>query len=164
VASSDDQRREGAVALPATDRLVLIVGGGVSCGRGHKNERYCIFSTFCLKGGKFVVGGSEDSKIYVWDLKSRDVVQTLEGRTGANRACRDPCGLSRESWLVLTEFLSWCCASDAVIAVAAHPTRSIIASGGMKEDRRVRLWHIPEDAAQDKAAQGADDMPVDPPN
>lgn len=28
------------------------------------------------------MGGSEDSKIYIWDLQSREVLQVLEGHRG----------------------------------------------------------------------------------
>lgn len=36
---------------------------------GHKNERYSIFSTFSTAGGKWIVSGSEDNLIYIWDLQ-----------------------------------------------------------------------------------------------
>jgi len=32
--------------------------------------------------GKYVVSGSEDNKIYIWDLQTRKVLQILEGHRG----------------------------------------------------------------------------------
>lgn len=32
-------------------------------------------------GRKCIVGGSEDHKVYIWDLQTRQVIQVLEGHT-----------------------------------------------------------------------------------
>lgn len=48
---------------------------------GHINRTYCLFSCFTKAGRKCVVGGSEDHKIYLWDLQTREIVQVLEGHT-----------------------------------------------------------------------------------
>jgi COMPASS component SWD3 len=34
-------------------------------------------------GAKYVVGGSEDAKVYIWGMQSREVLQVLEGHRGA---------------------------------------------------------------------------------
>lgn len=34
---------------------------------------------FSVTGGKWIVSGSEDGKVWLWDLQTREVVQVLEG-------------------------------------------------------------------------------------
>jgi hypothetical protein len=46
------------------------------------------------------------------------------------------------AWLIiplLYGFL-WTLA-DSILSVSVHPSQPIIASGGMKDDRSIRLWH-----------------------
>lgn len=42
---------------------------------GHKNEAYCLFAAFITadQKGKWVVCGSEDHSIYLWDLNKKEV-------------------------------------------------------------------------------------------
>ena len=49
---------------------------------GHVNRTYCIPACFITTRGKYIVSGSEDNKIYIWDLQSRKVMQVLEGHRG----------------------------------------------------------------------------------
>lgn len=37
-----------------------------------------------MTGGKWIVSGSEDGKVYLWDLQSREIVQVLKGHTGTH--------------------------------------------------------------------------------
>ncbi|KAI8985786.1 WD40-repeat-containing domain protein [Trametes punicea] len=53
---------------------------------------------------------TEDHKVYLWDLQSREIVQTLEGHT------------------------------DVVVAVATHPQQNMIASGSIDSDLTIRIW------------------------
>ncbi|KAJ3188077.1 WD repeat-containing protein 5 [Irineochytrium annulatum] len=45
--------------------------------RGHRNTKYSIFSCFSTTSGDLLVSGSEDRRIYIWDLKTRRVVQKV---------------------------------------------------------------------------------------
>lgn len=96
---------------------------------GHINTKYCTFASFLVSSSSSssnldidnnyrhrraawscVVSGSEDGKVYLYDLQSRLIQQTLEGHT------------------------------DAVLAVDAHDTLELIGSGGMANDKCVRFW------------------------
>lgn len=77
---------------------------------GHVNSKYCISSAFSITNGKYIVSGSEDNCVYLWELQTRKVVQKLEGHT------------------------------DTVISVACHPTENMIASGALGNDKTVRIW------------------------
>ncbi|KAG6527059.1 hypothetical protein ZIOFF_009152 [Zingiber officinale] len=77
---------------------------------GHVNSNFCIPSTFSITNGKYIVSGSEDNIVYLWDLQTRKVVQKLEGHT------------------------------DIVIAVTCHPSENMIASGALDKDKTVKIW------------------------
>ncbi|KAM1569374.1 hypothetical protein ACFX10_034497 [Malus domestica] len=72
---------------------------------GHKSSRFCISSAFSVTNGIYIVSGSEDNCLYLWELQSRKVVQKLEGHT------------------------------NTVISVSCHPTKNIIASGALGNDK-----------------------------
>ena len=76
-------------------------------------------------GRQLVLSGSEDGKAYLWDLQSKQQVQTLEGH------------------------------SDVVLGVACHPTADMIVTGGMDKDlRSIRVWEL-QAAAGAAAPAGA---------
>lgn len=77
---------------------------------GHKNTKYCIFANFSVIGGKWIVSGSEDNMVYIWNLQSKEIVQKLQGHT------------------------------DVVLCTSCHPTANIIASAALQNDKTIKLW------------------------
>ncbi|KAJ4456856.1 putative Protein will die slowly [Paratrimastix pyriformis] len=75
---------------------------------GHINTQYCITSALLMPlADKFVVSGSEDGMVHVWNLQTRECVQRLRGH------------------------------SAPVIAVSVHPTQPCIASASLDGTVRV---------------------------
>lgn len=63
-----------------------------------------------MTNGKYIVSGSEDHCVYLWDLQAKTLIQKLEGHT------------------------------DTVISVTCHPNKNMIASAGLDADKTVRIW------------------------
>lgn len=74
---------------------------------GHTNSKYCIFATFSVTNGKYIVSGSENNCVYLWDLQVRNIIQKIEGHT------------------------------DTVLSVSCHPTENKIASGSLDRTIRI---------------------------
>jgi COMPASS component SWD3 len=70
------------------------------------SRRYCIPAAIS-HDGRYVIAGSEDHKFVVWDVQTRQAVQSSESH------------------------------KDVVIAVARHPTRPIIATAGLEKVRHL---------------------------
>lgn len=80
--------------------------------RGHVNQRYCGFAQFSVTGGKWIVSGSEDGRVYLWDLQSQQPVQIISHQQHhAQRGDGGP-----------------------AMAVACHPSQNIIATGSLLPD------------------------------
>lgn len=60
--------------------------------------------------GQYLLSGSENNKIYVWDLQSGVVVNELEAH------------------------------NDVVLSVCPHPSEQVFASCGSSEDKGIRIW------------------------
>ena len=112
--------------LDSTLRLVELDKG--KCLRtysGHKNQKFSCFADFSTTGRQLVLSGSEDGKAYLWDLQSKQQVQTLEGH------------------------------SDVVLGVACHPTADMIVTGGMDKDlRSIRVCALQAAAGAAAPAEG----------
>ncbi|KAI9720632.1 MAG: hypothetical protein M1812_002812 [Candelaria pacifica] len=85
--------------------------------QAHKNERYSIGGAFGVHGDEaFVVSGSEDAGMVIWDVTSKHVLQRLEGHEGV------------------------------VLGVDTHPSESSLVSGGLDRTVRVwRNQEVSED-------------------
>jgi COMPASS component SWD3 len=49
--------------------------------QGHVNKRYCIIFALCYSDDlsqNWVVSGSEDNSIYIWDLQSRKILKKID--------------------------------------------------------------------------------------
>jgi COMPASS component SWD3 len=83
---------------------------------GHVNTSYCVSACFSTtdrggKGGKYIVSGSEDGRIWIWDLQSCQGVQVVEGAH-----------------------------QDVVVAVGTHPRLNMIATGSIDGDKTIKIW------------------------
>ncbi|KAL3923347.1 MAG: hypothetical protein SGILL_001714 [Bacillariaceae sp.] len=86
----------------------------------HTNTKYCIASRFLVANPQrrhCIVTGSETGNVILYDVQSRRVHQLLEQVH-----------------------------KDVVMAVDAHDSMELLASGGMSKDRTVRFW-MPKDQA-----------------
>ena len=82
---------------------------------GHVCQSYACFAAYSVTGGKWIVSGSEDHMVYLWDLQEKSgtgnrPVQILAGHT------------------------------DVVAAITCHPRLNMIASGAFSNDCTIRLW------------------------
>lgn len=88
-----------------------VEGGILKTYMGHRNGKYSIASGWVVqrgqkgkeggKGKTYVISGSEDSDVYLWDVQTKQVVQILIGHL------------------------------DVVLGVDQHPTENIIATCGL---------------------------------
>ena len=109
-----------AGTLDSTLRLwPMSVSGKSKCAKTytsefHVNTKYCIASSFLVakpKRRQCIVTGSETGHVVLYDIQSRRVHQLLEEVH-----------------------------KDVVLAVDAHDSLELLASGGMSKDRTVRFW------------------------
>ncbi|KAM0750605.1 WD40 repeat-like protein [Meredithblackwellia eburnea MCA 4105] len=76
---------------------------------GHVNRKYCIPASLTADG-RYLVTGSEDNKFLMWDVQTRQVIQSLDSH------------------------------KDVVMAVACHPQLGVIASVGLEKDPTIKIW------------------------
>jgi len=98
---------------------------------GHTNEKYCCFSSFAQSATlsrsgtpqyQYIVSGSEDHGVYLWELNTRELVQQLHGKKSADAEgdCDGHC--------------------DVVVAIDCHKDKQVIASGSLEKDKTVKIW------------------------
>lgn len=46
---------------------------------GHQFNDYCIFGEFSLTKGKWIISGSADKTVCIWDINSKELVSQLRG-------------------------------------------------------------------------------------
>ncbi|KAH8277773.1 hypothetical protein KR018_006531 [Drosophila ironensis] len=78
--------------------------------RGHKNDAYLIGSNFSITGGIWIVSGSEDIGLYIWNLQTKELAQKVDTQ------------------------------GDQVLCTDCHPTANVIASGSLQNQYEVKLW------------------------
>ncbi|XP_016976110.1 WD repeat-containing protein 5 [Drosophila rhopaloa] len=82
--------------------------------RGHVNEAYCLSSNFSITAGIWIVSGSEDETLCIWDLQTRKLVQKAATQ------------------------------GDRVLCTACHPTANVIATGALQNTYAVKIWKSSE--------------------
>ena len=90
---------------------------------GHKNSRLAVQAAFLVNdpsGNKYVVSGSEDHHVYVWDLNKRSIVGLVRGRRDADAPGEGHC--------------------DVVHGVDVSPTAPMLATSAGGRDATVKLW------------------------
>ena len=109
------------------------------------------------------MSGSEDSKIYLWDLQTREIMQVLDGHQGwynsslfekesssliingelrsvfvlyRRRCCRrcEPGDLLKVSRIFILKPICF------FFTLQTHPQQNMIASGSMDSDLTVKVW------------------------
>ena len=79
---------------------------------GHLNKDFCVMTCFSTVNGKWVISGSEDNHLYVWDLNTCQVVGKLTGHTGP------------------------------VLSCDVHPSEQVIVSGSLDKNIKIWRWSL----------------------
>lgn len=85
----------------------------------------------------WIVSGSDTSEVCIWDGQSKELLQRLEGHTGESDQPGFVIGRDAESRVDRS--------IDTVIALAVHPNKRMIATGGLERDKTIILWRNEDD-------------------
>ena len=99
--------------------------------QGHTNEKYSLSGAVGVYANvdeserrAFVVSGSEDGRIFTWDIQSKEILQTMEGHEGVV--------LGVDTWEEGNLMVS--CGMDRTIRIWERRTEEEEADGGGKEE------------------------------
>ncbi|WWC67687.1 uncharacterized protein I206_101599 [Kwoniella pini CBS 10737] len=82
----------------------------ISINDNHQNNQNS--NSIASKKDTWIISGSENGKIIIWDLQLKSVIQILEGH------------------------------NSTVVALAVHPNGRLIASGTLEPEKSIKLWRI----------------------
>ncbi|XP_017077755.1 WD repeat-containing protein 5 [Drosophila eugracilis] len=83
--------------------------------RGHVNESFCMTSNFSVTAGIWIVSGSEDDTLCIWNLQSKELVQKVSTQ------------------------------GDHVLCTDCHPKANVIATGAKQNSFAIKIWQSSEE-------------------
>ncbi len=130
--------------LDSTHRLFHCPGGEaaslVDTYRAHVTAKYSVQSRLARHrregggdGGSYVVSGSEDGKVYLWDVNGTETICDGHGGNGGAVALEGH--------------------GDAVLAVAAHPDPDVMQLASAGRDGSVKIWGM--DGSKNSSSSGS---------